>query len=122
MRGTKQSDCTILPRPLMAVRRSLRLALRTSHLGALQDLHQMGGEEESAEMKTEDEYSLGEFCGRPPHMHFLGLGLKLLALLQVFTCATWRGSRFGGGSWVAFVDVCSRLWILEGFFLLFVEF
>ena len=78
-----------MPRSLVAVRCSQKLTPRTSHLGALEDLHHMKGE---------DEYCPGEFYGSPSHMHFFGLGLKLLAFLQVFTHASWRGSGFDGGS------------------------
>ena len=44
----------------MLVRQSRRLAPGMARLGALEDPKEMEGEEESAETKTEDEYSPGK--------------------------------------------------------------
>lgn len=69
MKAHKQVDCIVVPYPPMAMRRNIRLAPRTSHLGVLKDFHKLEGEEEFIESKTEDMYSRSEFCGPSPWMH-----------------------------------------------------
>lgn len=83
MRAHKQAECIVVPSPLVAVWRNHRLAPKTTHLEAFEDLSKMEGEEESTETKTEDEYNPGEFPRPAPWMHFLGLWVKLLVFMEM---------------------------------------
>lgn len=64
----RQTSCTLVAPAPMAVRRSRRLARSMTRLGDFEDPKEMEGEEESAETKTEDEYSPGEFR-KPQFFH-----------------------------------------------------